>query len=171
MVEIVNIDCLGHNIVDQTGRPQVDKIQVIRDASRPQTKRQMKSFLGLVGFYHRFIPKFLLTSPLTDLTKKDRPYSIKDWQDKHEKAFQILKNRLTSSPILRLPVFREEIPFILRMDALGVGIRTVLVQEFKGEGRLPIASPFLSKKLLPYVLRDKNYSTIEKRMFGHKLGN
>ena len=157
-----SIECLGHNIVGQTVRPQEDKIQAIREATRPQTKRQMKSFLGLAGFYRRFIPSFSsIASPLTDLTKKDRPNSIKDWQDKHEKAFQTLKTRLTSSPILRLPVFRDEIPFVLRTDASDVGVGAVLLQEFEGEGRLPIA--YASKKLLP---REKNYSTIEKECLG-----
>ena len=52
----------------------------------------MKSFLGLAGFYRHFIPNFSsIASPLTNLTKKDRLNSIKDWQDKHEKAFQTLK--------------------------------------------------------------------------------
>ena len=97
---------------------------------------------------------------MTDLTKINRPNSIKDWQDKHENAFQNLKTRLTSSPILRLPVFRDEIPFVLRTDALDVGVGAVLLQEFEGEGRLPIA--YASKKLLP---RSKNYSTIEKECF------
>ena len=143
-------------------RPQEDKIQAIREATRPQTKRQMKSFLGLAGFYRRFIPSFSsIASPLTDLTKKDRPNSIKDWQEKHVKAFQTLKTRLTSSPILHLPVFRYEIPFVLRTDASGVGVGAVLLQEIEGEGRLPIA--YASKKLLP---REKNYSTIEKECLG-----
>ena len=147
-------------------RPQEDKKQDIREATRPQTKRQMKSFLGLAGFYRRFIPSFSsIASPLTDLTKKDRPNSIKDWQDKHEKAFQTLKTRLMSSPILRLPVFRDEIPFVLRTDASDVGVGAVLLQEFEGEGRLPIA--YASKKLLS---REKNYSTIEKEYFIYLYG-
>ena len=101
-----SIECLGHNIVGQTVRPQEDKIQAIRDAPRPSIRRQTKSFLGLAGFYRRFIPNFSsIASPLTDLTKKHKPNSIKDWQDHHERAFETLKNRLTSSPILRLPVF------------------------------------------------------------------
>ena len=126
----------------------------------------MKSFLGLAGFYRRFIPSFSsIVSPLTDLTKKDRPNSIKEWQDKHEKAFQTLKTRLTSSPILRLPVFRDEIPFDLRTDTSVVGVRAVLLHEFKGEGRLPIS--YASKKLLP---REKNFSTIEKECFGIAWG-
>ena len=137
-------------------RPQEDKIHAIRDATRSQTKCQIKSFLGLAGFYRRFIPSFSsIASLLTDLTKKDRPNSIKDCQDKHEKAFQTLKTTLTSSPIVRLSVFRDEIPFVLRTDCLDVGVGAVLLQEFEGEGRLPIA--YASKKLLP---REKNYPTM-----------
>ena len=77
MIGYDSIKCLGHNIVGQTVRPQEDKIQAIRDAPRPSTKRQIKSFLGLAGFYRRFIPNFSsIASPLTDLTKKNRPNSI-----------------------------------------------------------------------------------------------
>ena len=147
-----SIECLGHNIFDQTVRPQKDKIQAVRDAPRPTTKRQMKSFLGLAGFYLRFIPNFSSTaSHLTGLTKRDRPNSIRDWQDQHEQAFQTLKNRLTSSPIIRLPVFQNGTPFVLRTNALDVGIGAVLLQEFESEGRLPIA--YATKKCLP---REKN---------------
>ena len=70
---------------------------------------------------------------MTHLTKKDRPNSIKDWQDKHEKAFQTLMTGLTSSPILRLPVFHDDIAFVLRTDASDVGVRAVLLQELKGK--------------------------------------
>ena len=69
MIGYSSIECLGHNIVGQTVRPQEDKIQAIREAARPQTKLQMKSFLALAGFYRRFIPSFSsIASPLTDLT-------------------------------------------------------------------------------------------------------
>ena len=72
--------------------------------------RQVKSFLGLAGSYRRFILNFSsIASPLTDSTKKDRPNSVEDWQDYHEKAFQTLNNRLTSCRILRLPVFSRVI--------------------------------------------------------------
>ena len=122
MIGYDSIECLGHNIVGQTVRPQEDKIQAIRDAPRPSTKRQIKSFLGLAGFYRRFIPNCsFIVSPWTDLTKTNRPNSIKDWQDHHERAFQTLKNRLMSSPILRLPVFQEGKPFFLRTDASDIG--------------------------------------------------
>ena len=79
----------------------------------------------------------------------------------HKRAFQTLKNRLTSSPILRLPVFQEGKPFVLRTDASDIGLGAVLLQGFEGEGRLPIA--YASKKLLP---RERNYSVIEKKCLG-----
>ena len=102
------IECLGHNIQDHTLRPKDDKIQAVKDAQRPITKKKVRGFLGLAGFYRKFIPNFSeIAAPLTDLTKKDRPKCIKDWLSHHEKAFQTLKSRLTSSPILRLPVFNE----------------------------------------------------------------
>ena len=70
-------------------RPQEDKIQSIREATWPETKRQMKSFLGLAGFYRRFIPSFSsIASPSTDLTKKDRPNSIKDGKTNTKKHFR-----------------------------------------------------------------------------------
>ena len=104
--------------------------------------------MGLAGFYRKFIPNFSeIAAPLTDLTKKDRTNRIKDWLSHHERAFQTLKSRLTSSPILRLPVFNEGKPFILRSDASDIGIGAVLLQEFEGEGKLPIT--YASKKLLP----------------------
>ena len=59
-----SIACLGHNIVDQTVRPEEDKIQAIRDAPDPKIKRQMKSFLGLASFNRRFNPNFSLIASL-----------------------------------------------------------------------------------------------------------
>ena len=152
------IECLGPNIQDQTLRPKDDKIQAIKEAQRPITKKQVRGFLGLAGFYRKFIPKFSeIAAPLTDQTKKDRPNCVKNWLSHHEKAFLTLKSRFTSSPILRLPVFNEGKPFILKSDASDIGIREVLLQEIEGEGKLPIA--YASKKLLPW---ERNYSVIEK---------
>ena len=152
------IECLGHNIKDQTLRPKDDKIQAIKEAQRPITKKQVRGFLGLAGFYRKFIPIFSeIAAPLTDLTMTDCPNRIKDWLSHHEKAFQTLKSHLTSSPILRLPVFNEGKPFILRSDTSDIEIGAVLLQEFEGEGKLLIA--YASKRLLP---REGNYSVIVK---------
>ena len=78
---------------------------------KEKKKRQTKSFLGLIVFYRRFIPYFsTITSLLTDLTKRARSNSIRDWQDQHENAFKTLKNRLKFSPILRLPFSKTDAP-------------------------------------------------------------
>ena len=104
--------------------------------------------MGLAGFYRKFIPNFSeIAAPLTDLTKKDRSNRIKDWLSHHERAFQTLKSRLTSSPILRLPVFNEGKPFILRSDVSDIGNGAVLLQEFEGEGKMPM--PTLVKSCYP----------------------
>ena len=58
MIGYDNIECVGHNIVGQTVRPQEDKIQAIRDAPRSTTKKQIQSFLGLAGLYCRLTPTF-----------------------------------------------------------------------------------------------------------------
>ena len=109
-------------------------------------------------FYRKFIPNFSeIAAPLTDLTKKDCPNRLKDWLSHHEKAFQTLKSRLISSPILRLPVLNERKPFILRSDTSDIRIGAVLLQEFEGEGKLQIACS--CKKVLP---KERNYSVIEK---------
>ena len=112
----------------------------------------------MAGFYWKFIPNFSkIAAPLTDLRKEDRPNRVKDWLSHHEKAFQTLKSRLTSSPILRLPVFNMGKPFILRSDTSDIGIRADLLQEFEVKEKLPIA--YVSKKLLPW---ERNYLVIEK---------
>ena len=81
----------------QSIRPKEGKIQAIRDAVRPTAKKQVKSFIGIVGFYRKFIPTCNLStvaSPLIDLTKKDRPKNIKDCQNHHEKYRLSLKTLL-----------------------------------------------------------------------------
>ena len=78
MIGYSSIECLCHNIGGQFIRPKDEKLQAIRDAVRPTTKKQVKSFIGLAGFYRKFIPNFsTIASPLTDITKKDKPNNIK----------------------------------------------------------------------------------------------
>lgn len=145
---------LGHKVGQEGVSPSDNLIAKIKQASSPTTKKQLRSFLGLVGYYRAFVPNFAaIAVPLTDLTKKGSP-NILVWTDVHEHAFQSLKQCVCKSPVLRLPDIRK--PFILQTDASNVGIGAILLQE-EGEVKHPVA--FASKKLLP---REQNYSTIER---------
>ena len=73
----------------------------------------MKQFLGLVGYYRKFVPRFAdISRPLTKLTKKNEPYS---WTTECDKCFHMLKNHLQEAPILKYP--DPEADYILYMDA------------------------------------------------------
>ncbi|MCG7875094.1 MAG: RNase H-like domain-containing protein [Candidatus Thiodiazotropha endolucinida] len=148
------LECLGHMVSDGRLEPNPDKVIAIRDAPRPETKRQIKSFLGLIGFYRRFVPSFShVAAALTDLTKKGQPNKIK-WGDAQENAFRSLKQALISNPILKLPDFTAT--FILQTDASEAGLGAVLLQEENGF-KLPIS--YASRKLKQ---SEKSYSVIEK---------
>lgn len=119
-----------------------------------RTKKEVSSFLGLVGYYNKFIPNFsAISAPLTDLTKSSRSIKV-EWHDPQSRAFEMLKRRLETAPILRLPDFKK--PFILRTDASDIGIAAVLMQQ-EASVKHPMA--YASRKLQP---REVSYSTIEK---------
>lgn len=149
-----SLPCLGYVVGDQRLRPDQEKIKAIEEAPRPETKKQVRSFLGLASFYRRFIPNFsAIAIPLSDLTRKGLANKV-EWNANHEKAFLSLKKMLTSSPVLKLPDLSQE--FILRTDASDTGIGAVLLQE-ENDKAMPVA--YASRKLLP---REKNYAIIER---------
>ena len=149
-----SIDFLGHQLQQGLIGLHEDNVAKIRKAPRPSTKKQVRSFMGLAGYYRDFIPNFAaVAAPLSDLTRKGQPSKV-EWGDAQEKAYQTIKILLTSDPILRLP--DPEKPFVLRTDASDYGIGAVLMQEHEGK-LFPIC--YASKKLSDTEL---NYSTIEK---------
>nr|XP_009781375.1 PREDICTED: uncharacterized protein LOC104230309 [Nicotiana sylvestris] len=108
---------------------QVDpqKIAVVKDWPRPTTPTEIRSFLGLAGYYRRFVKGFsTLASRLTKLTQKAVKFQ---WSDACEKSFQELKSRLTSTPILTLPEGTEG--FVVYCNSSGVGLGCVLMQHGK----------------------------------------
>ena len=111
----------------------------------------MRSFLGLAGFYRRFVKDFsTIAAPLHELTKKGVVFH---WGKAHEESFDTLKDKFTHAPLLLLPNFGKT--FELESDASGVGIGGVLIQDGK-----PIA--YFSEKLHGPVL---NYSTYDKELY------
>lgn len=88
------LECLGHIIGQQRLRPEEDKIESLKNAPIPETKKQVRSFLGLAGFYRKFIPNFsVIAIPLTNLTKKGQPNKVK-WTESTQQAFDTLKDLL-----------------------------------------------------------------------------
>ena len=157
-----NIGFTGHVVGNGIVQMEQEKLQKIRDAPQPKTKKQVRSFLGLAGYYRRFIPSFAETAaPLTDLTKKGASSKV-EWQPVHEHAFNTLKTQLTKEPILRLPDLAKS--FILQADASDNGIGAVLLQQHD-DGIFPVA--YASKKLLR---REKNYSVTERECLSIVFG-
>lgn len=145
---------LGHTIGNGCISPDPGKIESIKECSRPSSKKQIRSFLGLVGYYRKFIPNFsTIAAVLTDMTKKGAPSKV-TWSSAAEVAFQSLIGSLCNRPILCLPDF--DLDFILRTDASDFGLGAVLMQEHDGL-KFPVC--YASRKLLG---REMGYSVIEK---------
>ena len=106
---------------------QIDKgkLEIINKCVAPKSVRELKSFLGMVGFLRRFIKNYSkITAPLNQLLRKDTIYK---WTTVHEESFQKLKTLLMSEPILKLPDFDRE--FIIITDASTLAIAYILMQK------------------------------------------
>ena len=154
---------LGHTISETGLKPNPEKIKAVSEFPVPKCAKDVKSFLGLVSYYRRFLHDFSkLAKPLTSLLKKDIPF---DWTNSQQLAFETLKNNLTSAPVLIYPDFTK--PFILTCDASNYAISAILSQGEVGKDR-PIA--FASRTLNK---AETNYSVTEKEclaiIFGTKI--
>ena len=153
---------LGHVVGNGMVRPELSKVDAVQCFAVPKTKKQIRAFLGLTGYYRKFIPNYASVAvALTDLTRKSAPNRV-TWTMECDRAFQRLKFLLSSSPVLRSPDFQK--PFILQTDASDFGVGAVLSQEDENGDDHPVA--YFSRKLLP---REQRYSTIEKECLAIKL--
>ncbi|XP_078248376.1 uncharacterized protein LOC144588813 [Pogona vitticeps] len=149
------IKYLGHMVGGGVIKPLEAKIKAVRDWPRPNTKKKVKSFLGLVGYYRKFIPRFSeIAAPLTDLTRKTADDRI-PWTSDCEAAFQRLKEALINYPVLRAPDFDRE--FIIYTDASNSGVGAVLCQEDENGDQHPVS--YLSRKLQK---GERHLATVEK---------
>jgi hypothetical protein len=146
------VEFVGHKVDYDTLHPRQEKIQDIINISRPKSKRDVKAFLAMAGYYAKFIPRFADTTyALTELTKKCKTFS---WGEHEEKAFLDVKKGLNSKPILKIVDF-DRIMYV-QTDASDNGIGGALLQEYEGVYH-PVK--FISRKLKS---AERNYSTIEK---------
>ncbi|GJR92585.1 reverse transcriptase domain-containing protein [Tanacetum coccineum] len=136
---------LGH-VVNQNGiHVDPSKIEAVKNWKTPTTPSEIRSFLGLAGYYRRFIANFSkIAKPLTLLTQKNQKYV---WGMEQEEAFQTLKNNLCDAPILTLPDGVED--FVVYCDASNQGLGCVLMQRGK-------VIAYASRQL---KIHEKNYTT------------
>ncbi|GKA58009.1 putative reverse transcriptase domain-containing protein, partial [Tanacetum coccineum] len=134
------------HVIDSKGiHVDPTKIESIKDWTSPKSPTEIRQFLGLAGYYRRFIEGFSkIAKPMTKLTQKKVKFV---WGDKQEAAFQLLKQKLCSAPILALPEGSED--FIAYCDASKKGLGAVLMQREK-------VIAYASRQL---KIHEKNYTT------------
>nr|GFC94537.1 putative reverse transcriptase domain-containing protein [Tanacetum cinerariifolium] len=142
---IPKVQFLGHVINSEGIHMDPAKIESIKDCVSPKSPTEIRQFLGLDGYYRRFIERFSkIAKPMTKLTLKKIKF---EWGDKQEAAFQLLKQKLCSAPILALPKGSED--FVAYCDASIKGLGVVLMQRDK-------VISYASRQL---KIHEKNYTT------------
>ena len=143
---------LGHIISHDGVEPDPDKIKSIMDTEPPKDIKQLRTFLGLTGYYRRFIKNYSeLAQPFTSLLRKGAHFS---WDSKKDLHFKELKDKLMCSPILALPNFNK--PFQLETDASNFALGSVLSQKSEeGDRVIAYHSRVLNKA-------ESNYSTTDR---------
>eukprot|EP00253_Pinus_taeda_P028823 PITA_28823 len=145
---------LGYTISQQGLQVDPNKITIIQRAPPPQRVRDVQSFLGIVGYYRRFVKDFSkLASPLFGIMGKDVEFI---WTDNYQEALDTLKSKLVTAPILRAPNWA--LPFHIHTDSLNKVIGVALGQV---DEKLSYAIYFVSKKLSKAAL---NYTVTEKEL-------
>lgn len=120
---------LGHVISKDGIKVDPSKVSAIKDMPIPRNVSEVRTYLGMTGYYRRFIKNYsILSRPLTELTRKDVPFQ---WTQSCQASFEILKSKLMTAPILSQ--FNEDLDVILYCDASLLGIGCVLAQRQNNE--------------------------------------
>ncbi|KMQ85846.1 enzymatic polyprotein endonuclease reverse [Lasius niger] len=145
---------LGHIITENGISPDPSKLEAVKNFPTPTKVKDVQAFIGLAGYYRRFIENFSkIAKPLTKLTKKENKFQ---WTQEQQHAFKILKEKLTTAPVLKYPDFAQE--FIVTTDASDYAIGAILSQGKIGEDQpVAYASRVLSRA-------EQNYNTTEKEL-------
>ena len=146
------VEYLGHLVTPSGLKPTALHIRTVRGFPTPKCPKELRQFLGLASYYRRFIPKFAkIAHPLHQLIRKDVPFT---WSEDCQVAFDELKDRLTTAPVLAYPDFAKD--FVLETDASYRGLGAVLSQ-VQADGRLHPLS-YASRALSP---PETNYAVTE----------
>uniref|UniRef100_A0A251VQQ9 RNA-directed DNA polymerase n=1 Tax=Helianthus annuus TaxID=4232 RepID=A0A251VQQ9_HELAN len=139
------VQFLGHTVNKLGIHVDPAKIEAVKNWVAPKSPSEIRSFLGLAGYYRRFISNFSkIVVPLTSLTQKERPFV---WGPEQEESFQTLKDMLCNAPILTLPDGNDD--FVVYCDASNLGLGCVLMQRDK-------VIAYASRQL---KIHEKNYTT------------
>ena len=147
------VEYLGHEITEAGLKPAVDKVRALVEAPVPKDVSQLRSFLGLVNYYTKFMPnQSSALAPLNQLLQKSRKWS---WGSAQSKAFQAAKEALTSAMVLTH--YNPDLDLVLDCDASPYGVGAVLSHRLEDGSTRPIA--FASRSLNP---AERKYSHLDK---------
>ena len=148
------VEYLGHKITSKGLHPSEEKVRALKNAPKPTNVSQLKSFLGLVNYYSKFLPNLSTTlAPLYKLLQKQKSWT---WGTEQNKAFQAVKEQLSSNSVLTH--YSPDLKLVLSCDASPYDVGAVLSHQYDDGSDRPIA--FASRSLSP----------AEKKIFPDRQG-
>ena len=176
---VKQVKYLGHLISEEGIRPDPDKVSVLKNFPVPTCDFELNSFLGLASYFRRFIRDFAkFSAPLREISSKVKQQGKRrrkqptqaeatefqaKWTDECTKAFELLKDKLTSPPVLGFPIFGQ--PFTLEVDSSFDGLGAILSQK---QGDTSVVLAYASRGLRPNERNMSNYSSAKLELLGLK---
>ena len=147
------VEYLGHIVGSDGVKPDPAKIKAIKEWKQPENLKELRSFLGLAGYYRRFIQDFAkIATPLTNLTRKKTPYK---WTSSEDAAFKELKAKLTEAPVLKTADPDQE--YIVTCDGSDTAVGAVLTQVYEsGDHHMTFESRKMNSVEANYQLMKEN---------------